>query len=653
MCPNFYRHHTDLFTFYTTAISRSFFVKIVFLTLLLTTTTRNSNKAFTSFTLGLSTSSTVTTPTTTYSRNFHLSRRKPAVSRRKNYLNKNITTNNNTSNMSRTGRKHKTSIYWFRNALRMHDNPSLLKACTNSESMIPLYIIDPECPFSISPGIKAGTIRANFILESLAELNGKLEKKNSQLMCKVGKPEQVISNIITEAGSIDAIYYEKDPSFPVRETDKAVFETLPDNIEVLDFDTHSMLPMETYLSKTKDKKAPSTYGSFTKIFQKLKVPEVVDNITQVPPLPTAMIADQQEPSSNNNNNNNRIPSLEDLGYDLKDLEKRDRSGLDFKGGETAALILLKTKMRQTSWVCTFEKPKTSPNALKVDTTGLSPYVKHGCLSARTFYHALSKVYQDFNPSKLSKPPVSLHGQLMWREYNYLMGYTTPNFDKMEGNPIARQIPWTSEEELLLAWKEARTGYPYIDAIMTQLKETGWIHHLARHSVACFLTRGDLWQSWEKGTEHFESHLIDADWSINNFNWQWLSCTAHFYQYFRCYSPIAFGKKTDPNGDYIRKWLPQFKKFPTKYIYEPWTAPKHVQEKCGVVIGTDYPKPIVDHKIVSKENMNKMKIAYDEHKLKDASNNRGSGRKTKASSKATSEPAKKKRKGSSMLDFVVK
>ena len=179
-------------------------------------------------------------------------------------------------------------------------------------------------------------------------------------------------------------------------------------------------------------------------------------------------------------------------------------------------------------------------------------------------------------------------------------------------PRTIEIPWDDDPELLAAWKESRTGYPYIDAIMTQLRETGWIHHLARHSVACFLTRGDLWQSWEKGLAVFEHYLIDADFSINVFNWQWLSCTAHFYQYFRCYSPIGFGKKTDPNGDYIRKWLPQFKDMPKQYIYEPWEAPIAVQRKCGVVVGENYPHPIVDHKEISKSNMGRMKDAYDAH-----------------------------------------
>jgi hypothetical protein len=104
--------------------------------------------------------------------------------------------------------------------------------------------------------------------------------------------------------------------------------------------------------------------------------------------------------------------------------------------------------------------------------------------------------------------------------------------------------------------------------------------------------------------------FDADWSINNFNWQWLSCTAHFYQYFRCYSPVAFGTKTDPQGDYIRKWLPLFRNFPTQYIYEPWKAPLSVQQKTGVIIGKNYPPPLVDHTSVSKSTMSRMKQAYD-------------------------------------------
>ena len=116
-----------------------------------------------------------------------------------------------------------------------------------------------------------------------------------------------------------------------------------------------------------------------------------------------------------------------------------------------------------------------------------------------------------------------------------------------------------------------------------------------------------------GRDVFERYLVDADWSINNFSWHWLSCSAFFHQYFRVYGPASFFKKTDPKGKYIRKHVPCLKKYPHKYIYEPWLAPISVQESCGCVIGQDYPRPIVDHRKASKENMAKMKSAYDRGK----------------------------------------
>ena len=181
---------------------------------------------------------------------------------------------------------------------------------------------------------------------------------------------------------------------------------------------------------------------------------------------------------------------------------------------------------------------------------------------------------------------------------------------MIDNPQCKQIPWRRDEDVIATWKEGRTGYPFIDACMMQLRHDGWIHHLARHAVACFLTRGDLWQHWEDGAKHFEWALLDGDWAINNANWQWLSCSRFFYQYGRCYSPIAFGKKTDPDGLYIKKWLPQLAKMPKKYIFEPWKAPPDVQRAAGCIIGKDYPAPIVeDHTERSKENMGKLAAAY--------------------------------------------
>lgn len=291
----------------------------------------------------------------------------------------------------------------------------------------------------------------------------------------------------------------------------------------------------------------------------------------------------------------------------------------FPGGETEALRrLFNFVSTRPNWVKSFEKPNTSPNSLEPSTTVLSPYLKFGCLSARKMYHELQKIYHSGNHSL---PPVSLEGQLLWREFFYFSAYKTENFDKMIGNIKCKQIPWERNSDIINAWKLGQTGYPFIDAIMTQLRKTGWIHHLARHAVACFLTRGDLWQHWEEGVRVFDLYLLDSDWALNNANWQWLSCSNFFYQYFRVYSPVAFGKKTDPNGDYIRYWLPQLQNYPKQYIYEPWKAPLQIQRKYGCIIGVDYPERIVIHEIASKENLSRMKLAYESSSNENNSTNR--------------------------------
>jgi len=282
---------------------------------------------------------------------------------------------------------------------------------------------------------------------------------------------------------------------------------------------------------------------------------------------------------------------------------------------------------------------------------LSPYLTHGCVSMRTAYHTVNKAFRKFK-GKHSQPPVSLLGQFLWREHWYTIAYFTPaDISKMKGNPLSRQIPWDcvvtdlDAQKRFRRWKDAETGYPFIDAIMTQLRTEGWIHHLSRHAVACFLTRGDLWVSWEQGFKVFDQYLIDADWTLNACNWMWLSCSAFFHQYFRCYSPVAFGKKNDPNGDYIRKYVPRLKHMPKAFIYEPWKAPLSVQKKAGCVVGKDYPRPIVaDHRVTSKVNMAKMKQAFDANKRAKLNSKSNISKKRK---KPTKKPTKKRKREKGM------
>uniref|UniRef100_A0A3B1IHH9 Cryptochrome circadian regulator 5 n=1 Tax=Astyanax mexicanus TaxID=7994 RepID=A0A3B1IHH9_ASTMX len=486
--------------------------------------------------------------------------------------------------------KH-SCIHWFRKGLRVHDNPALKYALHDCKHMYPVFILDPWFPKNAQVGIN----RWRFLIEALKDLDSSLRKLNSRLFVIRGVPREVFPRLFEE-WKVTRLTFEVDSEPYSQKRDKEVMDLAKQHgVEIITKISHTLYNLERVIEENNGK-APLTYVRFQTVLNKIGPPKR--------PVPAPTREDMKgvsTPSSETDKENYGVPTLDELGQDSTTL-----GPVLYPGGEQEALRRLDEYMQRTNWVCSFEKPQTSPNALKPSTTVLSPYVKFGCLSARTFWWRLAEVYHG---KKHSAPPVSLHGQLLWREFFYTAAYGIPNFNKMEGNTICVQVDWDSNPEHLAAWREARTGFPFIDAIMTQLRQEGWIHHLARHAVACFLTRGDLWISWEEGQKVFEELLLDADWALNAGNWQWLSASAFFHQYFRVYSPIAFGKKTDKNGDYIKKYLPILKKFPAQYIYEPWKAPKSIQEQAGCIVGKDYPRPIVDHDTISKKNIQRMKAAY--------------------------------------------
>ncbi|XP_068734691.1 cryptochrome-1-like [Montipora capricornis] len=538
---------------------------------------------------------------------------------------------------TKTSRVHNT-IHWFRKGLRLHDNQSLKDACDTSVSLRPVFFIDPDY-------VKYGNIGFNrwrFLIQSLNDLDNSLKKIGSRLFVVQGKAEEELPRLFKK-WKITKLTFEFDHEPDARARDSKISELAFQNEIVVETRIcHSLYDLNEIIERN-DGRAPLTYKKLCSIVSSMGPPA-----RPVPAVDKETFEGCSTPDSKSDEKNYCVPTLEELGI----LMPEESSSILFPGGETEALRRLEEHLEREDWINKFEKPNTSPNSLEPSTTVLSPYVMFGCLSARLFYHRVSEVYA--RAKKHSQPPVSLHGQLLWREFFYSVAYATPNFNKMEGNPVCLQVQWEDSEEFLEAWTEARTGYPFIDAIMTQLRKEGWIHHLARHAVACFLTRGDLWVSWEEGLKVFEKLLLDHDWSLNAGNWLWLSASAFFHAYFRVYSPVAFGKKTDPFGQYIKKFIPILNKYPPKYIFEPWKAPHSVQKAAGCIIGKDYPKPIVVHEEAVKINKAKMKNARekkyggttDQGTYKDGNINSSLKRKQKESS----SPGKKMKK---ITDFMKK
>jgi len=480
------------------------------------------------------------------------------------------------------------TLFWFRKGLRLHDNPALLATIAEAHTLYPVFVIDPAL---VTPE-RVGANRLAFLLESLAALDSSLRRLGSRLIVLRGEPVACIARALAE-WQIARLGFERDDEPYARQRDRQIVQIATERgIAVRTLPGHTLYDPAASIAAAGGR-APRTYQAFLKLLAQLGPPAAPCPAPgALPPLGPLAGAIPRA-----------IPSLAELGHPSATATLHAGAG-----GEGAALERLSAWLADRPRVAHFAKPDTDPTAFAPpSTTTLSPYLKFGCLSPRTFWSALQQIYAEF-PDR-TQPPVSLLGQLYWREFFYTLAWETPNYDRMVGNPICRQIPWEDDPARLAAWEEGRTGYPWIDAAMIQLRQEGWLHHLARHAVACFLTRGDLWVSWEAGQRVFERWLVDADWCLNASNWMWLSASAFFHAYHRVYSPVAFARRTDPGGQYVRHFLPGLARLPDRYIYEPWKAPLAVQREAGCLIGRDYPAPIVDHDQARVRNLERMRSAY--------------------------------------------
>ncbi|GCC34846.1 hypothetical protein chiPu_0013323 [Chiloscyllium punctatum] len=437
-----------------------------------------------------------------------------------------------------------------------------------------------------------------FLLQCLEDLDANLRKLNSRLFVVRGQPADVFPRLFKE-WNISRLTFEYDSEPFSKERDAAIKKlAIEAGVEVIVRISHTLYDLDMIIERNGGQ-PPLTYKHFQTLISRMESIEI--------PVETITAEDMGKcttPIFDDHDDKYGVPSLEELGFDTEGL-----SSAVWPGGETEALARLERHLERKAWVANFERPRMNSTSLLASPTGLSPYLRFGCLSCRLFYFKLTDLYKKVK--KNSTPPLSLYGQLLWREFFYAAATNNPRFDKMEGNSICVQVPWDRNPEALAKWAEGRTGFPWIDAIMTQLRQEGWIHHLARHAVACFLTRGDLWISWEEGMKVFEELLLDADWSVNAGSWMWLSCSSFFQQFFHCYCPVGFGRRTDPNGDYIRRYLPVLRGFPAKHIYDPWNAPECVQKAAKCIIGVHYPKPMVNHAEASRLNIERMKQIYQQ------------------------------------------
>jgi Deoxyribodipyrimidine photolyase len=463
-----------------------------------------------------------------------------------------------------------TAIVPIRRAMREHDNTALVEASREHEEVIPLHVVDEEF-FSRHT---LGYPRVRFWSESLKNLKEGMSE-GRDLVVRKGKPLEQISKLVDQVDA-DEVYLNRGYTPYAKERDSSIEESL--DVPVRSFKDSVISEKKEILTNSGTPYKVYTYYK-KKWFkrEKRKPQEVEDYVT--PDLDSV-----------------EIPSAEDMGFDMPEQmewvwDASREAALD-RMDEFKDLILDYDQDRDYAW--------------KDATSRLSPHLKFGTISPREVFWEAEKV-KDRNQDSDISGIETWQEELAWRDYyfqilwNYPHEVDEPFMDKYRGN----EPDWDSKQqapEKWRAWIEGKTGYPFVDAGMRQLKKTGWMHNRLRMVVTNFSCK-DLWLEWRDVHDYFSEMFVDAEISamVGGIQWSY-SIGTDAQPYFRVFNPISQGQDYDPNGDYIRKWVPELEDVPDEYIHRPWEMPAEVQESCGVEIGEDYPERIVDHDEMRKESV---------------------------------------------------
>lgn len=452
-----------------------------------------------------------------------------------------------------------TAIVWIRRNLREYDNTALVRASQDHNEVIPIYIVDQNY-FEDST---LGYPRVKFWRDSLVELKqGQLRKKSKDIVIRNGEVLKELTNIIDQTEA-DSLYFNRDYTPYSRKRDKKVMEEL--DIPVNTFKDHVIFEKEEIMT---NKDTPYKVFSYykRKWFDKEKRRPQEAEQYSVPVL-----------------DSHPIPSLEELGF-----EKPENMSV-WEGGRKNGLERLE-KFKDKIGAYKEHRDYPAKNA----TSKLSPHIKFGTVSVREIFWEAERMRK----TQAAEGIETWQEELAWRDFYYQLLWHNPRTVNEPFLEKYKQINWRSKEEAKEDWERfinGKTGFPLVDAGMRQLKQTGWMHNRLRMLTTSFACK-DLWLDWKDVHNYFKKMFIDADVAsmIGGIQWAY-SIGTDAQPYFRVFNPTNHGEKYDPDGEYTKKWVPELQDIPDSYLFKPWEMPDYVQQSCNIIIGEDYPKPIVNHK----------------------------------------------------------
>ncbi len=457
------------------------------------------------------------------------------------------------------------SLVWFRGKdLRVADHGPLAEAAAAGE-VIPLFVLDPH--FFTPERAQAMTPRMQVLLESLAELSRSLERLGSRLLLVSGRSVEVVP-LWAERWKVDQVLAHRWSEPFGRERDARITRQLEGNgIAFRLFEGETLAPPGSLA--TQGGTPFSVFTAFARAFQReVHVGGSLPAPSGLPPLPAGLRYEPVAP-----------PTLGSLGL--------ARNLRLLSGGETQARARMEAFLE--TGITDYARARDLMD--RPGTSRLSADLHFGTVSVRTLWRRVSEHEGEGATTFLN--------ELLWREFAHHTLWARPDVLGKPFRPAFEAFPWRSDEEAWQAWVDGRTGYPIVDAAARQLSAEGFVHNRARMVAASFLAK-HLLLDFRRGEAHYLAHLADGDWANNDLGWQWSAgCGCDAQPWFRVFNPILQGARFDPEGRYVRTWVPELVHLPAAWIHRPHEAPEEVLRKAGIRLGVDYPLPIVPHAAARK------------------------------------------------------
>ena len=462
---------------------------------------------------------------------------------------------------------------WFRLDLRLADQPALQAAVESGAPVIPILIFDPAGEVDWEPGAASNW----WLHQSLVRLDESLRKKGSRLVIRKGDSLTELRKIVAETGA-RAVYWNRRYEPAITARDSRVKSSLQgDGLEVASFNGSLLNEPWTIQNKS---------GRPFKVFTPYWKTCLAGDFDPLISTPKEIPAPSRWPRSLTVGDLMLEPLIDWTGGMRQRWEPGEKGATkalgDFVDGALAD----------------YGSGRNVPGTK--GTSRLSPHLHFGEISPRQIVDTLRRK---------SLVGGQFLAEVGWREFAYHLLFHFPHTTDRPLREEFERFSWRSNPEGLRAWQQGMTGFPIVDAGMRELWHTGWMHNRVRMIVASFLVK-DLMIPWQEGAKWFWDTLVDADLAANTLGWQWTAgCGADAAPFFRVFNPTSQGEKFDTEGDYVRRWVPELKKMPNRWLHQPWNASGQVLADAAVVLGETYPEPVVSHSIareVALEAFRKLK-----------------------------------------------